>query len=177
MKKSICLINLILIAGLLFGGCKKDNNSPNPGNPSNQSNSGAKSYIKMKINGREWYDETVAVSGVSSFDGKFNASVVGTNENFEGAKSGLSIIFSSTSDITTGTYNVKEYDGGASVTKVDGKTYMTSASSTSGALTVTITAIQSSGSVRRIKGTFSGKLTGPTAGDEITITDGEFSGY
>lgn len=177
MKKTFFFINLVLVAGLFLGGCNKDNSSPNPGNPSNPSNPAAKPYIKMKINGREWYDETVAVSGISSFDGKFNASVVGTNENFEGAKSGLSIIFTSTSEFTTGTYNVKEYDGGATITKVDDKTYMTSASSTGGAFTVTITAIQASGSVKKMKGTFSGKLVGPTPGDEITITDGEFSGY
>ncbi len=174
MKKSFTFLSIIAVFAILFASCSKDNSS-GPG-PSG-GGGGNKPYIKMKINGREWYDETVAVSGVSFFEGEYNASVVGTNENFEGAKSGLSIIFSSTSDITTGTYNIKDYDGGVSVTKVNDKTYLMTSSTASASFSVTITDIQSSGSVRRIKGTFSGTLPGPTAGDMITITDGEFVGY
>lgn len=171
MKKIAVFIGVLFIAACIAPGCKKDNNN-NPVNPS-----GKKSYIKMKINGKEWYDETVAVSGISVFDGKHNASVVGTNENFEGAKSGLSIIFTNTSEFSEGTYNIKDYDGGATITKVDGKTYLMTSSTAAASFTVTISEIKNSGSVKRISGTFSGTLVGPSAGDMITVTDGEFVSY
>lgn len=43
--------------------------------------------------------------------------------------------------------------------------------------TITITGVSGTGSVKKLRGNFSGVLHGPTAGDNITITNGPFSGY
>lgn len=89
----------------------------------------------------------------------------------------MSVILSSDTEITEGTYVIGDFEGGATVTGIDGKTYLMTDGTAGASFTVTVTGIQSSGSVRRIRGTFSGVLAGPSPGETIEIAGGEFAGY
>ncbi len=165
MKKFVLMMTVIT---LLLSACGKDDDNTNP-------TSG--SYVKMKINGRSWEASSNAVAGLSVIDGVTNATIIG-KANFEGQESVISIIFSTAEGITEDTYDLSDSDdAAASVTKIDGKTYMMMSFSPTTSCVVNITGIQTVGGIKKIKGTFSGKFLGPAPGDYITITDGEFSGY
>lgn len=131
----------------------------------------------MKVNGVEWYDDKSALAGLSEADGTYNVTIAGRDDDFGSAPSSLSVIFSRTTDIIEGNYLFTSSSDGASVTKVDNKTYIMTGTTSGASFTVTITGISGSGSIRKVKGTFSGTLPGPTSSDKITITEGEFSGY
>lgn len=165
MKK---LILIITIVSLFISACGKDDE--------NNTEPTGTTYVKMKVNGRAWQATSDVVAGLSTIEGSTNATIVGKT-SFEGQQSALSIVFSSEDDITEDTYDLSDYDGGATLTRIDGKTYMMLSMSPATSCVVTITGIQNAGGVRKIRGTFSGTLTGPTPGDVINITEGEFSGY
>ena len=163
MKKSFLLIASCFC--LSFLACSKsDDNAPKLVNATN--------YIKLTVAGKSWDSDPGVVIGVSFIDGKHNFTLSGVDKTFEGETSGFSAVFSSESEITTGTYILDDLDGGASITKVNGKTYL---SGTSSNFAIQITEVQGSGTAKRFKGTFSGELKGPVSGDVVTISNGVFS--
>lgn len=163
MKKSFLLITVCFC--LSFLACSgNDDNAPRLVNPT--------SYIKLTVAGKSWDSDPGVVIGVSLIGGKHNFTLSGVDKTFEGETSGFSAVFSSESDITPGTYVLDDLDGGASITKVNSKTYLTGSSSN---FAIQITEVQGSGTAKKFKGTFSGELKGPTAGDVVTISNGEFS--
>ncbi|WP_126971047.1 hypothetical protein [Gynurincola endophyticus] len=138
----------------------------------NNSSETAPAYIRLSIAGKTWSSDGTTIIGNSFAEGKHNFTLAGSDQTFEGQTSRLSIIFSTTTEITTGTYVLNELDGSASITQVDGKTYLTGRANN---FVIQITEVAGSGSSKKFKGTFSGQLTGPAPGDRVTITNGEFS--
>ncbi len=165
MKRFI-LLGAVVSFVLLSSACKKDKND-----------GGGKPSITMKVNGMAWHDDKNVVAGTSNAGGTYNVTIFGRDDDFGAEASSLSIIFSRDADITTGTYNFTTSGDGASVTKVNGKTYLMTGTTSGASFTVNITGVSGSGSSKKIRGTFSGVLRGPSAGDNITITEGQFSGY
>lgn len=164
--KRISFLGLLLSTVMLFSYCKKSKN-----------NDGDKPFISMKINGVDWYDNKNVVIGSSAAGGTYNVTIMGRDDDFGAEASSFSAIFSRDADITTGTYNFTSSGDGATVTKVNGKTYLMTGTTSGASFTLTITGVSGTGSVKKLRGTFSGVLRGPTAGDNITITNGQFSGY
>lgn len=154
--KTICLLTILLT----LASCGGDRGVT----PS-------QAYIRMNVAGKSFSTDGMVTIGTSLTDGKYNLSIIGTDKTFEGEVSTFSLIFSTTTEITTGSYTIAALSGGASITPVNGKTYLQG----SGPFTVQITETQGSGTARKFKGSFSGQLKGPTAGDAIAITEGEFS--
>lgn len=165
MKKLILIFTVISV---LLSACGRDDEG--------NTNPTGTTYVKMKVNGRSWQATSDVVAGLSIIDGNTNATIVGKT-SFEGQQSALSVVFSSEDEITEGTYNLSDYDGGVTLSKIDGKTYLMLIMSPATSCVVNITGIQTTGGIRKIKGTFSGTLTGPSPEDVINITEGEFSGY
>lgn len=161
MNKTFLLIAVYIWVGLAACG-RDDDDTPRPDS----------AYVKFDVAGKSWSSDGVTVIGTSLVEGKNNFSIVGTDKTFEGETSGFSAIFSVTTEITTGTYMLADGDGGASITKVNGKTYI---SAIDGNFVIQITEVRGSGSAKKFKGTFSGELKGPSAGDVVTISNGEFS--
>lgn len=161
MNKIFLLIAVCSWAVLVACG-RNDDDGPRP----------ESAYIKLDVAGKSWSSDGVVVIGTSVVDGKYNFSMVGTDKTFEGETSGFSAIFSTTNEINTGTYVLADWDGGASITKVDGKTYLTGVGAN---FVIQITEVRGSGPTRKFKGTFSGELKGPSAGDVVMVSNGEFS--
>ena len=135
---------------------------------------GSNAYIKLTVAGKSWSSDGVAVIGVSQTDGKHNLTISGRDEGFEGETSSFAAVFSSAAEITTGTYTLGSSDPGATLTKLNGKTYMGGGLAGT-SFVIHITETSGSGSAQKLKGTFSGDLKGPVPGDVVTITNGEFS--
>lgn len=164
--KRIILAAVLLSTITLFSYCKK-----------NKDNDAGKATVSMKINGVDWADNKNVIVGMSAAGGTYNVTIMGRDDDFGAEASSFSAIFSRDADITTGTYNFTTSGDGATVTKVNGKTYLMTGTTSGASFTVTITGVSGTGSVKKLRGTFSGVLKGPTAGDNITITNGQFSGY
>lgn len=164
--KRIFFTGLLLSTVMLFSYCKKDKNSD-----------GDKPFISMKVNGVDWYDNKNVVIGSSAAGGSNNVTIMGRDDDFGAEASSFSAIFSRDVAITTDTYNFINSGDGATVTKVNSKTYLMTGTTSGASFTITITGVSGTGSVKKLRGTFSGVLRGPTAGDNVTITNGQFSGY
>lgn len=156
--KTIRFLALLLIFSSCGGG-----KSVNP----------SSSYIRMTIAGKSFSTDGLVAIGGSFTDGMHNLSIVGTDKTFEGEVSTFSAIFSQAAEITPGTYVVGVKNGGASISPLNGKTYLQG----SAPFTLRITETEGSGTTKKFKGTFSGQLVGPAAGDMVTITNGEFSSF
>lgn len=143
--------------------CSKDNDD---------SPSGASS-LQLTVAGKSWTANSGIIIGTSVTDGKNNLTITGTNNNFEGQTSTFAAILSSATELTTGSYRLSNFDGTASITKVNGKTYIMGSSS----FTIQITEVQGTGTSKKFRGTFSGTLKGPAAGDDAIVTNGVFSSF
>lgn len=166
MMKRIMLLGLAASFVLLSAACKKNKDSGSD-----------KPFVSMKVNGVEWRDDKTATAATSNAGGTYNVTIFGRDDDFGADPATLSVIFSRDADITTGTYNFTTSLDGAGLTKVNGKTYIMTGTTSGASFTVNITGVSGSGSSKKLRGTFSGVLRGPTAGDNITITDGQFSAY
>lgn len=139
------------------------------------------SYIKMTVAGtsaagKSWSSDGRTVIGTSLVDGKHNLTLSGRDEGFDGETSSFSAIFSSTTEIITGTYTLSGSDAGVTLTKIAGKTYL-GGDMAGTRFVIEITETQGAGLAKKLKGTFSGELKGPAPGDNLTVTGGEFSSF
>lgn len=165
MKGYLIIFSICMTA--TFFSCRKDR----------ADNGSGSAYIKMEIgsDARKWEAGKGVAIGTSFIDGKHNFTIAGVDQDFGGEASGLSIVFSQTGEIGVGNYTLSSSsDGGGSITKVNGKTYMVGSGASGVGLAIEITEVSGNGTSRKFKGRFQGQLVGPAPGDNIGVT-GEFS--
>lgn len=167
--------HIVLIAGLAFiiatwSGCNKKNDPP--------MGTGSSS-LKMEIGSPAslWEATKGVVIGTSFTDGKHHLTIVGVDENFNGESSGFSLVLSQASEIGRGNYTIgPATDGGASITKVGGRTYMAGPGASGVAMALEITEVSGSGNAKKFRGRFQGQMQGAAATDRVGVT-GTFSSF
>jgi len=166
MKNFAILMSLCLALVLL--GCSKKNND---------NDSEVKASIKMQVGEVSWQADKAIVIGTSYVDGKHNLTITGANQNFNGETSSFSLIFSQAAEIGVGNYTLSAAsDGMATLTKVNGKTYLVGQGISDIALALQITEVSGTGNSKKLKGKFQGQLKGPTSSDRVGVT-GEFASF
>ncbi len=158
----------ILLAG--FFSCSKKNDSPM---------GGGSSSIKIEVgpSSSPWEATRGVVIGTSFVEGKHNLTISGIDENFNGEASGFSLVLSQAAEIGVGNYTIgSAADGGASITKVNGKTYMAGPGASGVALALQITEVSGSGNTKKFKGAFQGQMQGAAPADRLGMT-GTFSSF
>lgn len=168
--KSIILTALVCInlTGLL--SCSKKNDS---------TMGRGSSSIKIEIGaaGSAWEASKGTVIGASVIDGKHNLTISGIDERFNGEASGFSLVLSQATEIGVGNYTIgAAADGGASLTRINGKTYIAGPGASGVALALEITEVSGSGSMKKFKGRFQGQMQGASPEDRLGIT-GTFSSF
>lgn len=144
---------------------------------SDDNDSGSTSSIKMQIGEVGWEADKGIVIGTSIVDGKHNLTVTGANQNFNGETSSFSLIFSQSAEIGAGNYTLNSVsDGMATLTKVNGKTYLVGQGVTDIGLSLEITEVSGTGNTKKFRGRFQGQLKGPTSADRIGVT-GQFASF
>ena len=167
MKKILYLSTVCLLA--IFMACKKDRNKDNA--------SGASLKMEVGSEGQVWEGGKGVVIGASYVDGKHNLTIAGIDKDFNGEVSGFSLVLSQSEEIGTGAYTISSStDDGASLTKVNGKTYYVGPGASSAALGLTITEVSGSGNAKKFKGRFQGQMQGASSEDKLGLT-GEFSSF
>lgn len=165
IKKILFLSTLCLLAVLFSCRKKSDNNSRTTAS------------LKMEIgpSAAAWEANRSVVIGASYIDGKHNLTITGIDQDFNSEASSFSLVFSQTAEIGKGSYQISNStDGGASLTKINGKTYLAGKGVSGVALALEITEVSGSGTSKKFKGRFQGQMKGTEPGDNIGLT-GEFS--
>lgn len=164
----IAAIGCIILTGVF--SCSKKKDAP--------MGMGASS-IKIEVGAAStsWEATKGTVIGTSFIDGKHNLTISGVDENFNGESSGFSLILSQSAEIGVGNYTISPAtDGGASMTKVNGKTYMAGPGASAAALALQITEVSGSGNTKKFKGRFQGQMQGAAPADLLGMT-GTFSSF
>lgn len=159
---------MCICLSLVLFSCSKKNDD---------NDSGATSSIKMQIGEVGWEADKGIVIGASHVDGKHNLTITGADQNFNGEASSFSLIFSQAAEIGVGNYTLSSAsDGMATLTKVNGKTYLVGQGVSDIGLSLEITEVSGSGNTKKFRGRFQGQLKGPTSADRIGIT-GQFASF
>jgi len=166
MKKILFLSTICVLAAFLSCRKSRDDNS-------------TKATLKMEIgsDGMAWKAGKGVVIGTSYVDGKHNLTIAGIDQDFNGEASGFSLVLSQSEEIGIGSYTIHNgSDGGASLTKINGKTYYAGPGASTAALALTITEVSGSGNAKKFKGSFQGQMQGASTADKIGVT-GTFSSF
>lgn len=173
MEHKIYIMNrtLLLVAMGMFtllGSCRKKND-----------NRGGTASIKIDIGSPAvaWESGNGTTIATSFIDGKHNLTLAGFDDNFNGERSGFSLVLSQTAEIGVGNYTIgPSGDGGASLTKINNKTYLAGPGASGVAVAVEITEVSGTGNSKKFRGRFQGQMQGPTPADRIGLT-GTFSSF
>ncbi len=157
MKTYLCALLLLFITG-----CEGGSTAPS-----------ARSTLSFSLASQPWEAEESPIIGISQVDGYEHLTITGRDPDFTGQISSFSLFLSVEGTLKAGTYYINKEDAGATVTKVDGKTYLVLGSSPQN-FTLVVDEIQGKGKVR---GSFSGTMTGPAPGDNIKILNGKFNSF
>lgn len=157
MKTYLCALLLLFITG-----CEGGSTAPS-----------ARSTLSFSVASQPWEAEESPIIGISQVDGYEHLTITGRDPDFTGQISSFSLFLSVEGTLKAGTYYINKEDAGATVTKVDGKTYLVLGSSPQN-FTLVVDEIQGKGKVR---GSFSGTMTGPAPGDNIKILNGKFNSF
>ncbi|HMR85245.1 MAG TPA: hypothetical protein PKE30_19005 [Niabella sp.] len=168
MRTKFFLISTLCLLTVFFS-CRKDRGDKN--------NTAA--TLKMEIGGEgmAWEANKGVAIGTSYIDGKHNLTIAGVDQDFNGEASGFSLVLSQSAEIGVGNYLISSStDGGASLTKVNGKTYLAGKGASGVALALEITEVSGSGNTKKFKGRFQGQMQGALPTDKIGLT-GEFASF
>lgn len=168
MRTKFFLISTLCMLTVFFS-CRKDRGD--------KSNTAATLKMEIGSDAMIWEANKGVAIGTSYIDGKHNFTIAGVDQDFNGGVSGFSLVFSQGAEISVGDYQISGVtDGGASITKVNGKTYLAGNGASGVALALQITEASGSGNTKKFKGRFQGQMQGVSPVDKIGLT-GEFSSF